>query len=220
MCPFLLTSLSYDFLHTKKLTPSGDVLGILSVLVALSECSFHSCPPEIPISVTHKLQAPFSCSQIQPCFVPGENCEEQIVQQIAKAKRLILVQAYSFTSKPIVTALLAAHQRCVKVQVILDKSQLRQRYSQLAVLHKHHIPVWMDMKPKIAHSKVMVIDGAVVITGSFNFSKSAQIANAENLLVIHDATSAQQYTRNWEQRREQSQPLESVLAISAFSGSD
>lgn len=189
--------------------------GVLSVLVGLSQCSFHSRPPEIPAPVTHRLQAPFSCSQIQPGFVPGENCEEQIVQQIAKAKRMILVQAYSFTSKPIVTALLAAHQRGVKVQVILDKSQLRQRYSQLAVLREHHIPVWMDMKPKIAHSKVMVMDGAVVITGSFNFSKSAQIANAENLLIIHDATTAQQYTRNWKQRKEQSQPLESVLAISA-----
>ena len=45
----------------------------------------------------------------------------------------------------------------------------------------------IDAQHAIAHNKVMVIDGATVITGSFNFTKRAENANAENLLVIHDA---------------------------------
>ncbi len=43
----------------------------------------------------------------------------------------------------------------------------------------------MDRKPKIAHNKVLVIDGQTVITGSYNFSANATCCNAENLLVIH-----------------------------------
>ena len=46
------------------------------------------------------------------------------------------------------------------------------------------IPVRIDVKRAIAHNKVMVIDGKMVITGSFNFTKSAEENNAENLLVI------------------------------------
>ena len=43
----------------------------------------------------------------------------------------------------------------------------------------------------------MVIDGATVITGSFNFTKSAEDSNAENLLVIRSRMLASRYTDNW-----------------------
>ncbi len=43
----------------------------------------------------------------------------------------------------------------------------------------------------------MVIDGETVITGSFNFTKAAEKANAENLLVIRDQVLAARYTENW-----------------------
>jgi phosphatidylserine/phosphatidylglycerophosphate/cardiolipin synthase-like enzyme len=45
----------------------------------------------------------------------------------------------------------------------------------------------IDDKHAIAHSKVMVIDSATILTGSFNFTKAAEEQNAENLLVIKDA---------------------------------
>ena len=45
----------------------------------------------------------------------------------------------------------------------------------------------------------MIIDGEVVITGSFNFTKGAEEKNAENLLVVHDKKLAERYTKNWEE---------------------
>lgn len=70
------------------------------------------------------------------------------------------------------------------VEVILDKSQRTQRYSSTTFLTNAGIPVWIDSKHAIAHNKVIVIDRATVITGSFNFTKAAEDKNAENLLVI------------------------------------
>jgi phosphatidylserine/phosphatidylglycerophosphate/cardiolipin synthase-like enzyme len=46
-----------------------------------------------------------------------------------KAKRSILVQAYSFTSAPTAKALVAAHERGLKVEIILDKSNLTAQYT-------------------------------------------------------------------------------------------
>ena len=46
----------------------------------------------------------------------------------------------------------------------------------------------------------MIIDGEIVITGSFNFTKNAEENNAENLLVIHDKKLALLYTKNWQER--------------------
>ena len=140
------------------------------------------------------------------CFTPGQDCTDLVVSEIANAKQQILVQAYSFTSVAILAALKAAHGRGVDVEVIVDKSSARQstsgsRYSAATYLTNAGIPVWVDTKVAIAHNKVMVIDGQRVITGSFNFTASAQSRNAENLLVIEDPALAAQYRTNWERRR-------------------
>jgi phosphatidylserine/phosphatidylglycerophosphate/cardiolipin synthase-like enzyme len=134
---------------------------------------------------------------IEVYFSPKGGCTEAVVRELAVAKSAVLVQAYNFTSAPISKALLAAHKRGVKVQVILDKSQRTEKYSEADFLVNVGIPVQIDAKHAIAHNKVMVIDGQTVITGSFNFTTAAEEHNAENLLVIRDATLAAKYATNW-----------------------
>lgn len=126
-------------------------------------------------------------------------CTQTIVTELNAAKESVLVQAYSFTSVPIAKALVDAHKRGVKIQVILDKSQRTEKYSSATFLKNAEIPTFIDDKHAIAHNKVMVIDGKVVITGSFNFTKAAEESNAENLLVIRDAGLAEKYIRNWQE---------------------
>ena len=143
---------------------------------------------------------------LQVCFTPGGDCTDLVVRQIAAARHQILVQAYSFTSVPILSALRAAHARGVDVEVIVDKtsagvSKSGSHYSAAIYLNNAGIPVWVDIKVAIAHNKVMIVDGAVVITGSFNFTAAAQNRNAENLLVISDPTIAAQYRDNWRRRQ-------------------
>ena len=60
------------------------------------------------------------------------------------------------------------------------------------------MPVQIDDKHQIAHNKIMIIDGETVITGSFNFTKSAEEHNAENLLVIRSKELAAKYAANWQ----------------------
>jgi phosphatidylserine/phosphatidylglycerophosphate/cardiolipin synthase-like enzyme len=66
------------------------------------------------------------CPSLAVYFCPKGGCTEAIIKELDKAKTSILVQAYSFTSAPIAKALLNAHKREVKVEVILDKSQERE----------------------------------------------------------------------------------------------
>jgi phosphatidylserine/phosphatidylglycerophosphate/cardiolipin synthase-like enzyme len=141
----------------------------------------------------------------QVCFTPGQDCTALIVNSINNAKQSIYVQAYSFTSAPIAQALVDAKKRNIEVDVILDKSQSKaNKYTSSTYLMNNHIPVWIDYKPAIAHNKVMIIDKAVVITGSFNFTAAAQFKNAENLLIISDTALANKYLTNWNNRKEQS----------------
>jgi phosphatidylserine/phosphatidylglycerophosphate/cardiolipin synthase-like enzyme len=133
-------------------------------------------------------------------FSPNGGCTEAIVAVLNSAKTSILVQAYSFTSAPIAKALEDAHKRHVNVQVILDKSQRSERYSSATFIANEGIPTYIDAAHKIAHNKVIVVDGKTVITGSFNFTKSAEEGNAENLLIISNSPDlAQIYTTNWKE---------------------
>jgi phosphatidylserine/phosphatidylglycerophosphate/cardiolipin synthase-like enzyme len=59
------------------------------------------------------------------------------------------------------------------------------------------IPVKIDDVHAIAHNKIVIIDGETIITGSFNFTKSTEENNAENLLVIHNRKLAERYIKNW-----------------------
>ena len=138
-------------------------------------------------------------------FSPKGGCTEAVVSELSKAKKTVLVQAYSFTSAPIAKALVDAHKRGVKVLVILDKSQRTERYSSATFLLNEGITPLIDAKHAIAHNKVMVIDGEVVLTGSFNFTKAAEQSNAENLLVIRDAALASKYDKNWHEHEGHSQ---------------
>jgi phosphatidylserine/phosphatidylglycerophosphate/cardiolipin synthase-like enzyme len=138
------------------------------------------------------------------CFTPGQNCTAVIVKVLSEAKTSVYVQAYSFTSAPIAKALIDAQKRGVHVEVILDKSNLNQRYSSDTFLKNQGIPTYIDSKHAIAHNKIMIIDVERVITGSFNFTKAAEEHNAENLLVIKDKKIAEEYMRNWNVHRNHS----------------
>lgn len=139
-------------------------------------------------------------------FSPNGGCTNAIVSALDEAQTSILVQAYSFTSAPIAKALVNAKNRGVDVQAILDKSQKTEKYTSATFLFNAGVPTFIDGKHKIAHNKIMIIDGKTVITGSFNFSKSAEEGNAENLLVIDAPELAKKYSENWKNHLLHSEP--------------
>jgi len=154
-----------------------------------------------------------STPAIEVYFAPRGGCTEAIVAELGRAKNTIYVQAYSFTSAPIAAALVEAHKRGVHVEVILDKSQRTEKYSSADFVTHAGIPTFIDAKHKIAHNKIIVIDEATVITGSFNFSKSAEEENAENLLVIREPDLAAKYLTNWQAHLRHSGPYQSVRTM-------
>lgn len=130
-------------------------------------------------------------------FTPPANASTAIVKAIDASEREVLVQAYGFTHNEIAQALVRAHERGVRVRVLLDqKTQSSNRYV-ISVLNDAHIELRQDGKHAIAHNKVMVIDQSVVITGSFNFTNSAATRNAENFLVLKSEDLAEQYRLQW-----------------------
>lgn len=123
----------------------------------------------------------------------GGLAQEAILREIRRAKREILVAAFVLTDREIVDALLGAKRRGVEVRVVLEARNLGD--SREEALLQGGIPVRKDANPYTLHHKVMVLDEAHVITGSYNFTFRAREVNNENLLVLKSPSLAEAYRK-------------------------
>lgn len=140
---------------------------------------------------------------VQVAFTPWDNAEGMVVDAIREAKRQVLVQAFSFTSRTLANALIAAKKRGVDVQVLADREQtFSGEGSRIPELAQAGIGVMLELRYQSAHNKVMVIDAgtnaSAVITGSYNWTYAAQFKNAENVLILRSNPDvANAYADNW-----------------------
>ena len=149
---------------------------------------------------------------IEVGFSPDAGAEVLVLKVVDSAKRSIRVMAYSFTSAPIVRALLSAKHRGVDVQVIADQKsnsgddRSGKSKSALSALVNAGIPVRLISKYAIHHDKVMIVDDETVETGSFNYSDAAARRNSENVLVVwRNPRLANEYLKHWQSRFDQGQ---------------
>jgi phosphatidylserine/phosphatidylglycerophosphate/cardiolipin synthase-like enzyme len=158
-------------------------------------------PPQFPAQGT-----------VQVAFTPWDKAEALIVDSLRRARRQILVQAFSFTSRPLANALIAAKRRGVEVQVLADREQtFGGEASRIPDLARAGIPVMLEVRYQSAHNKIMVIDDstadATVITGSYNWTYAAQYKNAENVLILRQNPDvAHAYAANWRRHRADALP--------------
>jgi phosphatidylserine/phosphatidylglycerophosphate/cardiolipin synthase-like enzyme len=149
-------------------------------------------------------------------FSPKGGCQDVCVREVKRARREVLVQAYSFTSDPLTAALVEAKKRGVHVEILLDRSNEMERYSELHVLLEHGLAPLIDANHSIAHNKVMVIDRRLVLTGSFNFTHQAENENAENLLMIqHHLELVKAYRDNFLAHKSHCKPPQIKAAAGA-----
>jgi phosphatidylserine/phosphatidylglycerophosphate/cardiolipin synthase-like enzyme len=150
--------------------------------------------PALPVS------AAVSGAAIAVCFTPEEDCAAFAVRSIDNAKREILVGAYGLsTGSGIVEALVRAKERGVDVRLIADKTTPCERASGIEPLAAAGVPIWIDDQARIAHAKTMVIDGAVTLTGSMNWTRGAA-ANSEDLNLVSSSEVAAAYAAHWRER--------------------
>ncbi len=149
---------------------------------------------------------------IDVAFTPGDRIDRLIIGEIDQSKHEVMMLAYSFTDRTIARALVRAHQRGVRVQVVADREQARALpQNVLGDLVAGGVSVWVDGNFQAAHNKVIVIDPdaarATTITGSYNFTYAAQRGNAENVVVLRDNPSvARSYRDNWSRLKASATP--------------
>jgi len=130
-------------------------------------------------------------------FSPDGECEAKVIEWIVKANYTLHILIYSFTLDSVSDALVDAQNRGIEVKVVFEKSQI-QSYSEYWKLKNAGVPVRNDTNSKSMHHKVMIVDGVVVLTGSFNWSQNGQDNNNENLMIIDGEDVASRYSEEFQ----------------------
>jgi phosphatidylserine/phosphatidylglycerophosphate/cardiolipin synthase-like enzyme len=145
---------------------------------------------------------------VEVYFTPWDDAEGALLRTLQQAKRTIHVQAYTFSSRNIAWALQEAKRRGVAVEMLTDREQAtKNEHSLVKAMHDAGIPIWFEVRYAAAHNKVALIDAEgpdpVVVTGSYNFTFSAQARNAENLVILRgNAPLAHAYLNNWRRHKQ------------------
>ncbi|MHC2995427.1 MAG: DUF1669 domain-containing protein [Candidatus Atribacteria bacterium] len=127
-----------------------------------------------------------SLAKTEVYFSLYDNPQKAIIKNINQAEAFINIAMYVFTDKEIAASLINSQKRGVKVRVYLDKSQIDSNYSQSRFLVQKGIKLRISSNNYIMHNKFAIIDNHLLLTGSYNWTFSANNRNDENLLVIDD----------------------------------
>ncbi|MBM3348311.1 MAG: phospholipase D family protein [Betaproteobacteria bacterium] len=163
-----------------------------------------------PSKITREIakgDAPMTAEVLAVFFTPPTGAARGLIRYLDGAKKSIQVMAYSFTYLEIADALARAAKRGVDVQVIQDGPTAANNFDVVPVLLKGGVSVRGNKAHRIFHHKVMIIDSDIVVTGSYNFTNSAEKSNAENMIILRSTPLAQQYYKNFISHWERSYPI-------------
>lgn len=136
--------------------------------------------------------------QVENIFEAEGDARTRILQLVKDAKSSLDVMAFVFTDDDIGSAIVARHRAGVPVRIVVETRNLDATGSDVAAFQQAGINTLPDGNPYMMHHKVIIIDQAIVVTGSYNFSSNAANYNDENVLILHDVDIAGQYTAEFE----------------------
>jgi len=144
--------------------------------------------------------------RIKIYFSPNGSCEKAIIEEIGRAKSCIHIAMFNFTNGRIARELVKVSKQGIDIKVIADMASSLDDYSKGRFLENKGIDIKYRKGPNrnnlgdetgLMHNKFAVIDGKVVITGSYNWTTSAEKWNYENLLIIPSARVAELFDREF-----------------------
>jgi phosphatidylserine/phosphatidylglycerophosphate/cardiolipin synthase-like enzyme len=137
---------------------------------------------------------------VQILFAAEDEVAKHLLPLIEGARTRIRFMAFSFTHDTLGAAVLARAEAGVDVQGIFETRGSETEYSEMPRLFCAGVPVRQDGNPGTFHHKVFVIDDRLVVTGSYNFSESADDSNDENVVIVTNADIAAPYLEEFERR--------------------
>ncbi len=167
-------------------------------------------------------QAPAGTSTCEAYFSPDDHVSGKLIGLIDQEKESLKVAIFSFTDGDVARAMTRALGRGVVIEIVADPSALQDRFNKIILLHHAGVPVHIydTSRGKTSlsnrmHNKFIIFGNSGsgrtrVWTGSYNFTRSADIANQENAVLIDDAQTVKKFIDQYEKLKKRSITLDNA----------
>ena len=142
----------------------------------------------------------FVFAETRVLFSPNGNIGKEIITDINHCSKTLDIMVFSLTSESITKSILDAAARGVKIRIIADSFQNKDKPTKIEYLNSHGIKIKM-MKGReqgIMHNKVAIFDGVAIFTGSYNWTENSEHYNHENALFTDDPQAVKPYIHQFE----------------------
>jgi len=140
-----------------------------------------------------------SVSTTDAYFSPGDECRNVIIHQIKSAVNQLQICVFTISDDLITDAIITSHQRGTAIKIITDNDKSLDEGSDIEHIAKQGIAVKMDRTANHMHHKFMVVDGKALITGSYNWTRSAARFNHENIVLTQDGGVVKLFLKEFDQ---------------------
>jgi phosphatidylserine/phosphatidylglycerophosphate/cardiolipin synthase-like enzyme len=129
-------------------------------------------------------------TRVEAWFSPDDGVADRLVELIGDAKSQVDFLAFTFTSDALAEALIRAVRCGVAVRGVTELDQVEAAGSEYARLQQAGVDVRQDTSPGTMHHKLLLIDQGVVATGSYNYTRSAEESNDEDIVILFSPEAA------------------------------
>ncbi len=144
-------------------------------------------------------------ANVEVYFSPEDGVAKYVVQRLKSARTNIHFMTFSYTADAISDAMIAQVKAGLVVRGVFERQNAGGSGADFGRLKAGGVDVLEDGNCYILHHKVIVIDERTVITGSYNFTSSAEKDNDENLVIVDDPALASAYLEEFQRVQAQAQ---------------
>lgn len=131
-------------------------------------------------------------------FSPSEDCRHAIQRCLEETRRRADLCVFTITDDAISDAIVAATRRGARIRLITDDDKQYDRGADIDRLARAGVRVAVDRTEAHMHHKFALFDEERLLTGSYNWTRSAWRENHENLLLTDDARAVTAYAAEFD----------------------
>lgn len=138
-------------------------------------------------------------TRVETYFSPDDHVLTALYNLLSEADKSIYFLAFSFTSNELGEIVRTQAEAGLDIKGVMDKEQVASNIgTEYDPFKQAGLDVRIDGNEGQMHHKVFIVDGKIVVMGSYNFSKSAEEKNDENIVIIYNETIAGFFMQEFE----------------------
>lgn len=131
-------------------------------------------------------------------FSPGEECRSAICSLINSAINNLKVSVFTISDNEIAATLVSAKKRGVDVRILTDNDKSFDMGSDIEELSTKDIKIKIDQTPNHMHHKFCIADNKVLLSGSYNWTRSAAERNQENIIITEEPSLVKAHLKEFD----------------------